>query len=191
MARAAIGPAALNRHSTFSIAVRAHGQSVTVAAAVERWFVMNLDLLGNTDKHRFLPFRWGFEDWDRALCRLRRAPERIRVSRIDVSDLEEDRGEGEAEDAFCARNEPSRVNAIVTGNRESWEAVPHIPRLRPLDLEAHPGAGKGRRDAIACRPFPRLRAVQGRGDRQCGPGGVWRRGRFHADHLGGPCEQVL
>jgi len=40
MARAAIGPAALNRHSTFSIAVRAHGQSVTVAAAVERWFVM-------------------------------------------------------------------------------------------------------------------------------------------------------
>jgi hypothetical protein len=29
------------------------------------------------------------------------------------------------------------------------------------------------------------------GDRQCGPGGLWRRGRFHADHLGGPCEPVL
>jgi hypothetical protein len=42
------------------------------------------------------------------------------------------------------------VNGIVTGNRESWKAVPHIPRLRPLDLEAHPGAGKGRRAAIAC-----------------------------------------
>ncbi len=24
-----------------------------------------------------------------------------------------------------------------------------------------------------------------------GPGGLWRRGRFHADHLGGPCEPVL
>jgi hypothetical protein len=27
--------------------------------------------------------------------------------------------------------------------------------------------------------------------RQCGPGALWRRGRFHADHLGGPCEPVL
>ena len=32
---------------------------------------------------------------------------------------------------------------------------------------------------------------QGRGDRQCGPGGLWRRGRFHADHLGVACEPIL
>ena len=40
-------------------------------------------------------------------------------------------------------------------------------------------------------PFRRLRAVQGRGDRQHGPAGLCRRDRFHADHLGSPWEPVL
>ena len=45
--------------------------------------------------------------------------------------------------------------------------------------------------AHSCLAFRRLRAFQGRSDRQCGPAGLCRRDRFHAHHLGGPCEPVL
>jgi len=45
--------------------------------------------------------------------------------------------------------------------------------------------------ALACPAFHRLRVFQERGDRQCGPAGLCRRDRFHADHLGGPREPVL
>ena len=53
------------------------------------------------------------------------------------------------------------------------------------------GRGVRHRSRHSCPAFPRLRVLQVRGDWQCGPAGLCRRDRFHADHLGGSCEPVL
>ena len=70
--------------------------------------------------------------------------------------------------------------------------VGHL-RLRDPRTVQRQSRGRGirRRGGHSCRTFRRLRAIQGRGDRQSGPAGLCRRGRFHADHFGGPCEPVL
>ena len=66
-------------------------------------------------------------------------------------------------------------------------------RLRDSRTVQRQGRGRGvrRRSRHSCLAFHGLRAFQDRGDRQCGPAGLCRRDRFHADHLGGHCEPVL